>query len=188
MADIDIDFQNREHALALLQHVPAAITAGGKRAKHKSGVYFQNIPISPVDGLAAYDYVEAEAKGFFKIDFLQNNIYEGVRDEDHLNELLSREPPWELFLEPAVVSELAHVRDYIHILQEIQPKSIEDLAVCIALIRPGKAKLLGKPRDVIDKEIWKKVGTGYSYKKSHAIAFAASIVVQLNLLVESLDA
>ena len=188
LADIDIDFPNRDNALLYLQHTPAAmIDHRGNRVKHKSGVYFQDIPVNPEDELAAYDYIRAEQFGYFKIDFLANSIYEGVRDEKHLCELLHREPMWELFLEPEVVQELAHVRDYIHVLQIIVPKSIEDLAVCIALIRPGKKHLLNLPRNEIDKEIWiKPQKDAYYYKKSHATAFAASIVVQLNLLTDSL--
>jgi hypothetical protein len=154
--------------------------------KHKSGVYFQDIPVNPTDGLAAYDYREAEKQGYFKIDFLPSNIYEGVRDENHLDELLNREPMWELFLEPEIVSELAQVSEHIEILETIRPTSIEDLAVCLALIRPGKQPLLRQSRDKIDKVIWEKSTVGYHYKKSHAIAYAASIVVQLNLLTERL--
>lgn len=183
MADIDIDFPDREGALALLRHVPASMIDRGSRVKHKSGVYFQNMPVNPVDGLAAFDYQEAEEQGYFKIDFLPNSIYEGIRDEAHLDRLLNTEPMWELFLEADVVAHLNQVRDHIDILQVIKPKSIIDLAICIALIRPAKKYLLRCSRDKIDREIWTKADT-YYYKKSHAVAFAASIVVQLNLMVE----
>jgi hypothetical protein len=58
-----------------------------------------------------------------------------------------------------------------------------DLAVCLALVRPGKRHLIGQPRHVIDAEIWQKT-TAYAFKKAHAVAFSASLVVQLNLLME----
>jgi DNA polymerase III alpha subunit len=186
MADIDIDFPDRELALSLLQHVPAAMNDRGKRIKHRSGVYFQNIPVNPVDGYAAFTYEQAEKQGYFKIDFLPNSIYEGVRDEAHLAALLDDEPPWELFQEEEVVSKLAQVSNHIQVLKVIKPQSIEDLAVCLALIRPGKTHLLNCDREKIDKEIWSKTEGGYAYKKSHAIAFAASVVVQLNLIIEQL--
>ncbi len=182
--DIDIDFPERDHALAKLPHVVAAMTHRGERVRHKSGVYFQAIPIDPIDGLSVLDFHEAADKGFFKIDFLQNYIYRGVRDEAHLVDLLTRETPWELFDDPDIVASLAHVRDHYATLSSIKPRSIEDLAVCLALVRPGKKHLIGRPRAVIDREIWLPCGEGYYYKRGHAIAYAASIVVQLNLLVE----
>jgi hypothetical protein len=172
--------------LELLEYVPAAMIKDGQRVRHASGVYFQNIPINHVDGLAAFTYQDAEAQGYFKIDFLRNTLYKGIKDEQHLLRLLHTEPEWKLFLEPDVVEHLYQFGDHIKVLQIIQPKSIEDLAVCIALIRPGKKHLLREKRDVIDREIWKK-SDAYYYKKSHAIAFAASIVLQLNLLVEKIN-
>ena len=185
MPDIDIDFPNREKALEKLKYIPAAIV-NGKRTKHQTGVYFQNIPINPIDGMALYDYKEAEKQGFFKIDFLPNSLYEGIQNEEHLITLLEKEPMWELFLEEDIVKELAQIHSHIDVLRIIKPRSIEDLAICIALIRPGKRHLINKPMDQIKKEIWNKSDEGYHYKKSHAIAFAASIVVQLNHIIEKL--
>lgn len=52
------------------------------------------------------------------------------------------------------------------------------------MIRPGKAHLIKRPRFEIMRDIWIPT-TAYHYKKSHAIAYAASIVIQLNLLVET---
>ncbi len=182
--DIDIDFPSREKALAKLWHVPAAmVNSKGERTKHKTGVYFQDIPIDPVDGLAVYDFNEAADRGYFKIDFLPNYIYDGVRDETHMIDLLVKEPDWSLFEKREVVEKLAQLSDHYDSVQVIKPRSIEDLAICIAVIRPGKKHLLNCGMDEIRSEIWKPVA-GYSYKKSHAIAYAASIVVQLNLMCE----
>ena len=68
-----------------------------------------------------------------------------------------------------------------------EPRSIEDLAICIALPRPGKAHLINKPRSEINREIWMKTDN-YYFKKSHAIAYASAIVVQLNLMIEQANA
>lgn len=182
--DIDIDLADRNKVVSRLPHVAASMQTKSGRVKHQTGVYFQEVALDPLDGLCTLPYKEAADLGYFKIDLLPNTIYDGVRDEMHLIELLGREPPWEAFEMPGVVANLNHVRDHFHIVQSIQPKSIEDLAVCLALIRPGKRHLVGRPRGVIDAEVWAAGADGYAFKRTHAVAYAASIIVQLNLLVE----
>lgn len=182
--DIDIDFADRNAALAALAHTPASMQADDGRKRHPTGVYFQAIPTDPLDGLAAYDFREAGAHGYFKLDFLNNGIYAGVRDEAHLDALAARTPEWSLFEHPDIVGLLNHVRGNFDAVQAIRPQSVLDLAVVLALIRPTKRRLIGSARAVIDAEIWKPTAEGYAFKKSHAIAYALSIVVQLNLLCE----
>jgi hypothetical protein len=181
--DIDLDFADRTHALAGLPHVPAMLP--GNRP-HASGVYFQDIPVNPLTGMASIDHDEAAAHGYFKLDFLNNYIYEGVRDEDHLVDLINREPPWDFFMEAGIVEQLSHLGSHYGVVQQIKPKSIEDLAVVLALIRPAKKHLLFRSRAEIDAAIWAKPQDGYHFKRPHAIAYAASIVVQLNLMVEKI--
>ena len=54
--DIDIDFGNRDAALAHLKHVNASIgKPEGEFAKHATGVYFTDIP-HDVDNQATIDY------------------------------------------------------------------------------------------------------------------------------------
>lgn len=182
--DIDIDVADRDKALQSLMYIPASMVFMDKKVNHNTGIYFQNVPTDPVYGFCSFTYKEAEDLGYFKIDILPNGIYEGVQSEEHLTTLLNTEPPWELFEDPDIVSLLAHIRDHFDVVNTIKPKSIEDLAICIAILRPGKRHLLEKPRSTIDAEIWKRTEEGYFFKRSHAIAYAASIVVQLNLLVE----
>ncbi len=186
MTDIDIDFADRDGLLALVRHVTATQVQDGRRTRHNSGVYFQNIPIDPLDRLAAWDYKTAADLGFFKIDFLVNSIYRAVRDEAHLKLLLTTAPPWEAFDDATIVGALAHIGEHFDIVRTIRPRNITDLAICIALVRPGKRYLVRKNRELIDREIWLKTEK-YYFKKTHAIAYAASLVVQLNLLIESLD-
>jgi hypothetical protein len=180
MTDIDIDFAERRRAVDSLDAIPAVLR---DRRSHPSGVYFQDIPIDPLDDMALWDYEEAAERGYFKVDFLSNSVYQGVRDEAHLMRLLTIEPPWAALDDPEVVSQLAHLNGHFAVVQAIRPHSIEDLAICIALIRPGKRHLIGQPRAEIDGEIWRPT-VEYHYKRSHAIAYAASIIVQLNLLDE----
>lgn len=184
--DIDIDFADRTSALEGLLHVPASlINHRGQKQRHASGVYFQDVPVDPLTGLCAYDYEQAQDLGYFKIDFLNNTLYEGVRDEDHLIELLDREPDWSLLEHAEIVDMLAHIRDNFGVVNAVKPKSIEDLAVVLALMRPGKRHLMSRPRADIDAEIWLPGSDGFTFKRAHALAYAASIVVQLNMICEN---
>lgn len=184
--DIDIDFADRNLAMAALFTVPAMIERDGRRQAHPSGVYFQNAPVDPFTRLCALDYKIAENHGYFKIDLLNQSVYQQVRDEEHLVELLNSEPLWELLDEHALVEQLPHVHNHYNTVQTIGPKSIEDLAVVLALVRPGKKHLIGQPRSVIDAEIWEKGADGYVFKKAHAVAYAALVVVAMNLLCEKM--
>lgn len=188
--DIDIDFASRDDALRDLHHIPAMRREGQKEVRHASGVYFQPVPVNPLTGLCAFTADEAAQNGYFKIDFLNNSIYQQVRDEGHLDRLLNQEPDWEAFDDPTFVRELPHIGEHYGTVQSIRPRSVEDLAVVLALIRPGKKHLIGQPRAVIDAEVWAaptRPGE-YYFKRAHAIAYAASIVVKLNLLIETYSA
>lgn len=182
--DIDIDFADRDSALAGLMHIPASLGEKVERNRHPTGVYFQNIPTDPITGYASLDYEQAAELGYFKIDFLNNSIYGGVRNEDHLLALINQEPEWDMLDHEAIVAMLAHIHSSFGIVKAIRPRSVEDLAVVLALMRPGKRHLLGESRAEIDAEIWKPNQDGFVFKRAHAIAYAVSIVVQLNLLCE----
>jgi hypothetical protein len=184
--DIDIDFADREGALDALMVVSASMSKDGVRRRHPTSVYFQNIPTDPIDGYAAIEYEPAADNGYFKIDFLNNSIYNGIRDEEHLDALINTPVDWDLFLIPEVVSELAHIKSHFNVVQFVKPKSIDDLAVILALIRPGKRHLIGAPRHKIDAEIWSAGNEDYTFKRAHACAYAVSIIVQLNKLFEEL--
>jgi hypothetical protein len=181
--DIDIDFADPRQVMDNLPCVPALGTDG---RRHLSGVYFQDIPVNPVDGLAVWDYKVAADKGYFKIDCLSNRIYRGVRDEAHLDALAAKPPPWDKFEDRTIVERLAQLGDHFDTVQHIKPRNIEDLAVCLALIRKPKRHLKGKPRAEIDQHIWTpSENEDYAFKRSHAIAFAVSLIVQLNLMLET---
>jgi DNA polymerase III alpha subunit len=67
----------------------------------------------------------------------------------------------------------------------MKPRSVEQLAMVLALIRPGKRHLIGKIWPAVESEIWKLSNDGeYVFKKSHAIGYALAIVVQMNLMIE----
>ena len=186
--DVDIDMANREDFLRLVDHVPASIrNSEGTYSKHNTGVYFQTIPQFPLEGYSAVDYESAEEEGWFKVDVLNNHVYKGVKDEAHLTNLMATEPVWQLLEHEEVVEQLFHIGNYYDLVQQYKPCSVEQLAMILAMIRPGKKHLIGKTWDEIEQEVWVKPNdNSYFFKKSHSIGYAMAIVVQLNLLVESL--
>jgi DNA polymerase III alpha subunit len=149
------------------------------------GVYFQNIPTDPLTGLASIPYDEAERRGYFKLDFLNLNVYKGVRDEAHLNQLVQSEPMWEMLEDEEVVNELFHLSGHFNIVKTYKPRTIEQLAMVLALIRPGKRHLVGYDWAAVQASIWTNDGTDeYVFKKAHSLSYAHVIVVQMNLLLE----
>ena len=185
MPDIDLDFPDRTVALNLLKHIDARLDDS---KKHNTGVYFTNIPYNPITGISTISYKEAEQRGYFKIDFLNVNVYEGVRDKEHLTKLLETEPLWDLLLDDTFVDLLFHVNGHGNILREMKPTSIEQLAAVLAMIRPAKRYLIGKDWTTVMTEIWTKPeGDEYFFKRSHGIAYAHVVVVHMNLICEGLS-
>jgi len=185
MPDIDIDFADRTQALDIIKHVPAVMAAG---KKHNTGVYCHQIPVNPLTGLSSIEYQQAEARGYFKIDFLNVSIYSGVRNEEHLVHLMETEPLWDLLLDDGFVNNLFHVNGHGSILKQMEPKSIEQLAAVLAIIRPAKRYLIGKDWTTVMNEVCIRPTTDeYFFKKAHAIAYAHAIVVQMNLICEQIS-
>lgn len=186
--DIDIDFLDREDALKLFNHTVASRIEDGKLVKHNTGVYLHTVPVDAVTGLCQLPYELAEEEGFFKIDFLNVGIYKGVRSEQHLIELMNKEPLWELLEQDDFCNLLFHVNGHGAILRKMKPTSIPQLAAVLALIRPAKRHLIGQDWSTIMKTIWTKPTNGeYYFKMSHAIAYATAIAVQMNLICESVS-
>jgi hypothetical protein len=188
MPDIDIDFLDRTNALNILKHVPATIEDNGTFKKHNTGVYCTSIPYNPITGMSTIDYKVAEERGYFKIDFLNVSIYKGVRDELHLKQLMETEPLWDLLEQDEFSNLLFHVNGHGHVLRKMKPKNTEQLAACLAIIRPAKKHLLGKPWTEVMQDVWTKPTTEeYYFKKAHAVAYAMAIVVQMNLICEGIS-
>jgi hypothetical protein len=187
MPDIDIDFADRTLALDKFKHVVASIKDNDTFKKHNTGIYCTAIPYNPLTGMSTIDYKTAEDRGYFKIDFLNVGIYEGIKDRNHLLKLMETEPLWELLLEDDFVNKLFHVNGHGSILRQMTPTSIEQLGAILAMIRPAKRYLIGKDWTTIMAEVWTKPENDeYYFKKAHAIAYAHVIVVQMNLICENL--
>ena len=186
--DVDIDMANRDDFLNLVNVTPASIKKDGSFTKHNTGVYFQNIPKFPLQGYSTIDHKEAEEEGWFKVDFLNNHVYKDVIDEQHLDRLVSTEPMWELFQHQEIVEQLFHISNHWDIVKKHPPTDIEQLAMILAMIRPGKRHLVGKSWNEVEKDVWiRPKDDTYFFKKSHSYGYALAIIVQLNLLVEKLN-
>jgi hypothetical protein len=183
--DIDIDLDNRDKLLRLINHVPAMQRdSKGRKVKHNTGVYFHDAPVDPYTGLCTLDYKTAEDMGYFKIDILNVSVYQGVKDPDHLDRLAAAEPDWSMLMHEEIVQQLFHIHSYADLVKRMRPTDIEQLAMVLALIRPGKKHLIGRPWAEIAGQVWEKGDEGYSFKRSHALGYALAIIVQMNLLRE----
>jgi hypothetical protein len=182
--DVDMDFANRDLALSGLKHIAAKVVNTRGIERHNTGVYFQPIPRDPFENIATIDYKDAQDLGYFKVDFLNVSLYEDVKDEAHLISLM-KEPNWELLEIEEIVKELFHIGDYFWLVDRLKPKSIMQLAMLLAVMRPSKKHLSYSDWKIIEKEIWVAPTNGeYYFKKGHSISYAMAIVVQLNLLSE----
>ena len=186
ITDVDIDCCNRAGILSGLEHVVARIDRSDiKFDKHPTGVYFQNIPRDASTNVSLVDADVAGNFGFFKIDFLNVEFYNKIRDNNHLEQLMSREVDWNYFQYPEITDQLFHLNGHSHLLLKFKPTSVEDLAMILAIIRPAKAYLQSADWDVIRRDVWvKRDGDKYVFKRSHSFSYALAILVHLNLLID----
>lgn len=188
-SDIDIDFGNRDLAIGLLKLTPAGIVRDDKLVKHNTGVYPTDIPVDPFIGCASIDHKVAEDRGYAKLDFLNVSLYTQIKDEQHLSTLMATEPLWDLLLDPEFCSMLIHIGNHHDLLLKCpEPvNSIPRMAMFLALIRPGKRHLVGKTWKEIAETVWDTTEEGYSFKKSHAVAYAHLVAVHMNLICEQIS-
>ena len=188
-ADIDIDFADREQILNLICHTPARQIVQDQVRRHNSGVYVTDIPYDPVNNCAAIDYETAEQRGYFKIDFLNMGVYQLIKSPEHYKEMLTTTPPWDrLWQDSAWAGQLVHVGNYTELLKSMHPDSIPRMAAFISIIRPGKAHLQNKPWADVFESVWDGDDSrGYTFKKSHALSYAALVALHMNLLSQAVE-
>ena len=183
-SDIDIDFSNRDKILSLLDHTAASIIKDNKISKHNTGIYVQRIPVDPFTGQASLDYQAAEDRGYLKLDFLNVSIYNRVKNEQHLVELMTTEPNWAKLYDREFCSELIHIGNhYDTLLKMPEPvDSIPRLSMFLAVIRPAKRHLIGLSWKEVAKTIWDKPEDGsYAFKKAHSVSYATLVAINMNL-------
>ena len=185
--DVDIDFPTDFDPLDYFeQAIYASRVFKDDLAKHPAGAYLQSIPVDKMTGLSAIPFKEAEELGYFKIDFLHLTVLDHFTSKEQIRTLANLEPDWTLLHSAETVSKLFQIHRYYDLIFKVKPTSIQELADCIALIRPAKRHLLDayvKNRDVVRSEIYSKPDDGkYHFKKPHAVAYAVTIVLQLHLI------
>ena len=185
--DIDIDFKpSFDPRTVLPQAVPASMLRDDDLAKHPCGHYLQNIPVDDITGWSAIPYKNAEDEGYFKIDFLHLSVLDYFESKHEIRTLLKVEPDWDILLDPDEVAKLFQISKHAAILSQVRPKSIQELADVVALIRPDKRHLLQdyrRDKKKIRPHLYRQNGDDKSsFKRSHAIAYAMTIVLQLHLI------
>lgn len=186
--DIDIDFADRQSILDIIQHTKASIIDQRQSSPHNTGVYVTKIPVDPFTGRSSIDYKVAESRGYMKLDFLNVGLYSQVKDEEHLVDLMQKDPPWDKLYDPEFCSKLIHVGNHYDTLIKMPEavNSIARLAMFLAIIRPAKRHLIGLPWNEVASTIWNKPEDGsYYFKKSHSIGYSHLVVVNMNLLEQA---
>jgi hypothetical protein len=185
-SDIDIDFGDRTKALALIKHIPASQLKDGKLIPHNTGVYVTDIPVDPILGIASLDHRTAEDRGYVKMDFLNVGLYTHITSEAHLVELQERTPDWTRFNnDQNFFDKLMHVNGHWSTLKKMPEPvdSIARLSMFLAIIRPAKRHLIGQTWKTIAESVWEKPeDDSYYFKKSHSVAYANLVVVNMNLI------
>ena len=182
MPDIDIDFANRDAILSKIKHRVAKLNTG---KKHNTGVYVTEIPHNPFNELSTIDHKVADARGYFKLDFLNVSIYKNVKNEQHLTELMEREPIWQLREHEDFSEKVFHLNGHSALLKQLKPSSVQQLAASLAIIRPAKRYLVNESWETILKEVWIKPTDGaYFFKKAHAFSYAMAVCVHMNLICD----
>ena len=186
--DIDIDFKPSFTPTSIMpQAVPASMVRDDKRlAKHPCGYYLQDIPVDKCTGWSAIPYEEAEVMGYFKIDFLHLSTLDYFESKDEIRALIKHEPDWTLLTVKENVQKLFQISKRFDVVSKIKPTSVQELADVIAIIRPSKHGLLDEylaDRNKTRPKLYRQSGDDKSsFKRSHSIAYAMTIVLQLHLI------
>lgn len=189
-SDIDIDFADRTKILSLLKHTPASIVRDDKLVKHNTGVYFTDIPVDPFTGQSALDHNVAEDRGYLKLDFLNVSLYQQIKDEQHLIELMNTEPNWAKLYDKEFCAQLIHINNHYDTLIKMPEavNSIPRMAMFLSVIRPAKRHLIGKTWKEVAETVWERpTDDSYYFKKSHSVSYAHLVVVNMNLLTAADD-
>ena len=113
------------------------------------------------------------------------NLYNQVKDEAHLQQLMSAEPDWSKLYEREFCEQIMHIGNHYETLIRMPEavNSIPRMAMFLSVIRPAKRHLIGLPWAQVAATVWEKPEDGsYYFKKAHAISYSHLVVVHMNLL------
>jgi DNA polymerase III alpha subunit len=187
--DIDLDFPTTFNPPDIFkQAVSASMVQKRELVKHTCGYYLQEMPVDKVSGLAAIPYEDAEDLGYFKFDFLHLSLLDHFSSKEEIRTLMKLDPDWSLLLDEECVVKLFQLGKHYTLLQQVRPTSVIELADCVALIRPGKRQLLSEylhNKEQTRPKLYRQEGDSKaSFKRSHAIAYSLTIVLQLHLIAQ----
>lgn len=204
-SDLDLDIPSSKSELIRGGIVKASIlTERGTYQNHPAGVYLY-AAVPQFDGVAVIDYKEMEKIEYQKIDILNNTFLDDISNKEMIefiekieNEDIDWEELWR-YTEPYQLGK------YPGILREFKVSSVLDLAIILALIRPGSVanydkmkafihtdKILKKKSEEaqiileetygipVFNEQFKSLGIDdgkYRYKKPHSIGYAYVLLI-----------
>ena len=192
--DIDIDITpiSIDEKESLVEGLRTAIWDQEREAvhPHPSGfILGSEAPQDALTGLCSIPSDEVEDYGFHKIDLINSNYLSRFNDQEDFLYHLEMEPDWSQLLNKDITNKLPHIHNHFELIEEIKPSSVQELADCLALIRPDKKKYLidyrKNPEETRPYLYEKQDKDSGSFKKSHAISYSLLIVAVLNKITKS---
>ena len=204
-SDLDLDIPAKESDIIREGLLRATVlNERGEYQPHPAGVYFYN-NIPSYDGFSVLDYKTMEDNHFQKIDILNNSYLDDISSDElaeYIQIIEDEDIDWDKLWEYTSAYQLGK---YPGILREFKVSSIIDVAIILALIRPGSVsnydkmksfihtdKILAKKNDRVQKilketygipvfdEQFKELGLDdgkYRYKKPHSIGYAYVLLI-----------
>lgn len=203
-SDLDIDIPSSKSDYIKSSFIKASKNVNGLRSAHPSGIYLYN-DLPAYNGYMLMDYKVAEKNGYQKIDILNNTFLDDIECEyfsQYLELIENEQIDWNELYKYENAYQLSH---YPNILKEFKVTSVMDIAIVLAIIRPGSYKqyermkkyihtdkILSKLSDDEHKILSDTYGIPvfdeqykalyvddglYRYKKPHSIGYAYVLLV-----------
>lgn len=205
VSDLDLDIPSSQSKNIKDVLTRASVTnSRGELQPHPVGVYFYK-SIPSFDNMSVIDYKAMEEKEFQKIDILNNTFLDDITSDelnDYISKIDNNKIDWQLLWDYDNPYQLSN---YPNILKEFKVSSVMDVAIVIAIIRPGALKNYDKMKNYIhtDKLLKKKTGKTkeilkdtygiivfdeqikklglddgmYRYKKPHSLGYAYVLLI-----------
>ena len=161
-SDLDIDIPSNLSEKIKKGLIKASIHKNGRFQPHPAGVYFyRNIP--SYNEYSLLDYKEMEQHGIQKIDFLNNSVLDEISPDQFpklLDKIDKEEIDWKELYKDNDVYQLSN---YPGILREFKVQSVLDIAIVLAIIRPGARHNYDKLKKIIHTDNLLKLKSGEEY-------------------------
>ena len=204
-SDLDLDIPAKKSDKIKNNLIRATIlNEHGNLQPHPAGVYFYN-SIPSFNEFTVLDYKEMEGKQFQKIDILNNSYLDDITSEEldgYIELIENEEIDWKKLW---TYEEPYQLGKYPGILREFKVASVFDVAIILALIRPGAISNYDKMKKYIHTDKLLEIKTieaqkilketygipifdeqfkalnkddgKYRYKKPHSIGYAYVLLI-----------